>query len=471
MVAGEGYQAAGVLRPDRVDERVVHPLAFLRLRGVLVLEGEDDHRRVVEARAHHRAGLLHLQAEVVGIGHLRGPVAPAERLLPHEYAHLVAVVEEPLALLVVAAAEEVAVDRLQELDVLHHQRLGRGRAELRVRLVPVRALQEEDLAVQPQAFLLRLDLPDAETGNHGRDALLRVRGGRAGARPSRCGYGGRSGARPSQCYRVEVGGGGAPEFEVRHAHGRAEVAERGLDLLRAVEDERRVEVSLREVDGLDLHRARLVVARAHEELPVVEDHLHAVVETAVEVEVVVRQGELLRGPPEHVVKCGEDRVGAGGERTGGDFQLRPREGLDAANGFAVDGELRAQAHAVHDDPGVLDRLGERERAPVEAGAALAQPFGQHVPASGNGHPVRRGEVGAACGLKGLPLRQGELPAAVQVQRLLPRAGAKRCHERKCAYHRLCRHFLISVFEVLKVVTFAVRLAPQAGTRVGGGRGR
>ena len=298
----------------------------------------------------------------------------------------------------------------------------------------VRALQEEDLPVQPQALLLRFDFPDAEPRNHGRDAIYCVRFGRAGARPS-------------QCHRVQIRRRRRPKLEVRHAHGRAEVAERGLDLLRAVKDERRGEVSLREVDGLDLHRARLVVARAHEELAVVEDHLHAVVEAAVEVEVVVRQGELLRGPLEHVVERGEERVGTGGEGAGGDFQLRPREGLHAANRLAVDGELRAQAHAVHDDPGILDRLGERERAPVESGAALAEPFGLHVPAAGHGHPVRRGEVGAACCLKGLSFRQGELPAAVQVQRFLPRACAERRHERKCAQYGLCRHFLISVFEL------------------------
>ena len=69
---------------------------------------------------------------------------------------------------------------------------------------------------------------------------------------------------------MEVGGVGRPELEAGHAHRRAEVAERRLDLVLAVEDERRLEIAVLEVHGLDLDRAVPVVARAHEELAVVE---------------------------------------------------------------------------------------------------------------------------------------------------------------------------------------------------------
>ena len=218
---------------------------------------------------------------------------------------------------------------------------------------------------------------------------------------------------------MEVGGGGTPEPEVRHLHGRAEVAERGLDFVPSVEDERRVEVARREVHGLDLHRARLVVSRAHEEPAVVERKAHAMVEAAVEVEVVVRKRELLRGPFEHVVECGEKSMRAGGERTGRNLQTSPRERLDAA-----------RRPAVHDDPRVLHRLGERERAAVETRPALAEPFRLHVPAAWHGHPVCRREIGSASLLQRLPLREGELPATVQVKRFLPRPCGSRQRKRK-----------------------------------------
>ena len=125
---------------------------------------------MVEACAHHILRLLQLGGYEARIGQLMrgdggmGAVAPSQRLLPHQHAHLVAVVEEALALLVVAAAEEVAAEGFQVLDVDDHQRFGRGRAEGRVRLVAVRALQVEGLAVQPQTAIARLDGTDAEAG-------------------------------------------------------------------------------------------------------------------------------------------------------------------------------------------------------------------------------------------------------------------------------------------------------------------
>ena len=247
----------------------------------LVEEREDDHGRMVEAVAHHELRLLQLLGdesrihEVVLLAALRVAlaVAPAERLLPHEHAHLVAEVEESLRLRVVRAAEEVAAHLLQVLDVGEHEALRRGGAELHLLVVSVRALEEDPLAVEVEPAVPRLDRADAEASHNGRDALLRVRRGRAGARPSQ-----------GDC--VQVRRVRRPELEVWHLHRGAAVRESGLHLARAVKDERRVKVAVLEVDRLDLHRARTVVARAHKQLAVVESKRHAVVEPAPEVEVV-----------------------------------------------------------------------------------------------------------------------------------------------------------------------------------------
>ena len=92
-----------------------------------------------------------------------------------------------------------------------------------------------------------------------------------------------------------------PESEVGDADDGATVAEGGRDFVAAVEEERRVEVGFREVDGLDFHFARGDAACPHEELPVVEDEPDAVVEAAVEVEVVILPREFVRRPVEAVV--------------------------------------------------------------------------------------------------------------------------------------------------------------------------
>ena len=132
-------------------------------------EPEDDYGRMVETCPHHGPRLTNLLRperlvrELV-CSHLRmTSVAPAERLLPHENAVLVAKVEEPLGLLVVGTTKEVAAKRLQILNVRQHHRFRRRRSERRMRLVPIRTLQIKRLTIQPQLPVLRLDCSYSET--------------------------------------------------------------------------------------------------------------------------------------------------------------------------------------------------------------------------------------------------------------------------------------------------------------------
>ena len=106
---------------------------------------------------------------------------------------------------------------------------------------------------------------------------------------------------------------------------------------------------------------------------------------------------------------------AGGKGARFEFQPRVGIGMDAERS-AVDAEVAAQAHAVDDEPGVLDGRIKRERAPVEAGAALQEPFRQRIPAARHGHRVRRRKRRIGNLLDALPLLEPERPAAVQAER-------------------------------------------------------
>ena len=155
-------QPSRIALADRRRQLLDERLADFGLRIQLVHEGEDNDGRMVEAVLHHQVRLLDLQADELGIRHLLVLVAPAERLLPHENARLVAEVEEALARRIVRQTDEVAAKGLDELDVLDHHRLGRRRSRRRMHLVPVHALQEDRLAVQLDPPRSRLHLPYAK---------------------------------------------------------------------------------------------------------------------------------------------------------------------------------------------------------------------------------------------------------------------------------------------------------------------
>ena len=327
---------------------------------------------MVEARAHHVARLLHLHlaelrvlqlARREVVVHVVLSVAPAERLLPHQDAVFVAEVEEAFALLVVRAADEVSAERLEALDVLQHERFARGRAVEPVGLVPVEALEEQLLAVQVYPAVLRLYLADTETHLAAGDFDRR-----------------------------EVWLLGAPELEVGN---------RANFLLAAL--------------YLDLDLAGPVVERADEHLRLALDELHAVVESAVEVEVVVRTRQLHARPRKDVVDRGEDGVLARGERS--DRNLKPRVWIRMKSQvLPVQRELRADAHSVHDENRVLHRLREREGAAVESGAALHVPLRHHVVARGDGNRIRCREVDLRGLLQRLALLEAEAPASVKRKR-------------------------------------------------------
>ena len=353
---------------------------------------------MVEAVADHGAGLHELLAgelfveEFVFGGELAA-VAPAQGFLPDEDAHFVAVVEEALRLLVVASADEIGAEGFQVLQIEDHERFGGGGAEGGMGLVAVDAAQVQGLAVEPEAAVARLDLADAEAC---RNAELRFRGG----------------LRKADRHGVQVRRIRGPRARVGDAHGGASAAERRRDFVASVEEERRVEIGRREAVGLDLDGAGGPVAGPDEKPAVVEDEGDAVVEAAVEIEVVVGAGELERRVVEAVVEGGEEDVRAGGEGAGFEFEACVRVRMDA-EGASVDAEIPAQAHAVDHEPRIGNGAVEDERATVECGASLAQPLRHGVEAPRHRHPLRGGESGVGDGFEGLVFLEAEVPRAVK----------------------------------------------------------
>ena len=232
---------------------------------------------------------------------------------------------------------------------------------------------------------------------------------------------------------VQVGRVGRPELESRHLHRGAAVRESGLHLARAVKDERRVKVARVEVNRLDLHRARLVVARAHEELAVVEDEGHAVVEAAPEVKVVERLRELLVAPVEAVVHGGDKRVRARRERPRRELHAAVREVVDA-DLASVHPELPVEPHAVDDEPGIAHALLKRERAPIHRGAAFHERIRHRVEAPRHDHPSGRLECRPGDRRDGAPFVEAELPRSVEIQRRSAQCARKGERSNQCLFH-------------------------------------
>ena len=212
---------------------------------------------------------------------------------------------------------------------------------------------------------------------------------------------------------------GAPELEVRNPDCRAVVLEDRIDVVRSIKNERPLAtcfLHLRIItDNLDLDLALRVVARADEKPAVVEDELHAVVQAAVEVEVVERTRQLGGRPVEAIVERGKERMLARGKRTGRDLELRIRERLDAER-LTVDAEVAAEPHAVDDEPGVVDGPLKRKRPAVKPRAALQEPLRHRVKAPGDAHRVRRLKRRIRHQLDGLALLETKVPRSVQVDR-------------------------------------------------------
>ena len=188
----------------------------------------------------------------------------------------------------------------------------------------------------------------------------------------------------------------ARAVEVRHVQRRAPVRERHVARRAAVERDGRREVPWRILSDelrLQLHAARLVVARAHHHAAQLHGlhlhvELHAVVEAAVGVEVVEVPEELHLLVVHHGVDGGHEFVASGRKRAGAELELAPRQ-LAEADLASVHPEARAEAHAVHHEERVGRRLGELERAPVAARAVLVEVVRVGIPAAGHGHLVVR----------------------------------------------------------------------------------
>lgn len=167
MHRGAGDGAAAVDGTDCGGEFAQQRRADLLVVAALVHESPEDDRRVVDARLDHIDRLLDLEPAEFRVALDFDAVAPAERLLPDQKTELVAEVEKALALRIVAAADEVAAEIAQDLQVLDPEFVRHGRAELRMRVVAVVAAQAERLTVQQQFALFAADGAQAETLDDG----------------------------------------------------------------------------------------------------------------------------------------------------------------------------------------------------------------------------------------------------------------------------------------------------------------
>ena len=59
-VAGERDETSGILLANRLNQLIYKRLALLLVTAAFVEEGVDDDGRVIVARTHHLARLLHL---------------------------------------------------------------------------------------------------------------------------------------------------------------------------------------------------------------------------------------------------------------------------------------------------------------------------------------------------------------------------------------------------------------------------
>ncbi len=273
----------------------------------------------------------------------------------------------------------------------------------------VDALEPHLVAVEPERLVVRGELAYAEPRRNGAE------------RASRDGH------------VVEVRALGAPELERRNRETRTPVGKANLFRRTAVERDCRIERSGK--SALRLKRkfdsASLVVARPHHHavefhVRMLELELNAVVEPTREEEVVERlEDEILRAG-EPVVESDDERVLARREGTKRNLE-RGIGKLRHRDFAAVDEELRLKPHALHDEPRVLGRLVESERATVLRETALGVPLRHQVEASRHDHLVGRLEATRRRRELCIP-RKREVPCSIERNAL--EFGMRREHHAK-----------------------------------------
>jgi len=147
-VAGICHGSRGVQLAQATEELLIGGPRLRRLAGALVEDAPDDDAGVIDRRGHHLVNALELRGDKGGVGEVLHLGLPRRRLLPDENAELVAEVEKARVLRVMAAAHEIAVQCLDELDVGQHDIQRDRLPEFGVRLVAVDAAQADRLVVQ-----------------------------------------------------------------------------------------------------------------------------------------------------------------------------------------------------------------------------------------------------------------------------------------------------------------------------------
>ena len=228
--------------------------------------------------------------------------------------------------------------------------------------------------------------------------------------------------------RMKVGRFRRPQPEIGNLHRGARVPELRRNLVLSVKEERRVEIPLREVHGLYLHRAALVVACANEQSAVVERQLHAVVESARGEEIVVWTEQLRIARKRRIVDCGGKDVFTGGKSANRKFKFRPRQ-AGRADLAPVKPEPRPKPHALDDEVGVRRIAPDGERAAIAADTTLHAPRRHHVEASRHRHLAVRLEFRRRL-RKSAALAEREIPQPVQRQRYHAAAFSREHGERR-----------------------------------------
>ncbi len=170
---GEGDEARGVERTQHFATLLHHAAGLLGARVAFVEEPPEDDAGVVDALAHHvpEGFAVVVLKERVGQELRRG--APAEVLLPDEEAQLVAQRQEPLILRVVAAADEVCAELLEDAQVGVHALEARGRSRVGRPLVAVDSDEADCPAVEKESPIARLHPAQAKTHGGMPHSLLR----------------------------------------------------------------------------------------------------------------------------------------------------------------------------------------------------------------------------------------------------------------------------------------------------------
>ncbi len=365
---------------------------------------------MVRGRGEHFVDLLLLKLEETLVGQMFNRLLPADGFGPDQQAGLIAQVEEALVLRVVAAADEVAVHRFEDLHVGQLHGRGHGMAEVRMGLVAVEATELDRLIVEEDIAALHTHLPHADAQMpvvvaQMHSELMQMRAvGRPGA-----------GAGDVEIAFDDPGYTGQPGIFLQHSA--------------AIDDDSQRRAGRGFVGGPaqgEMHAAGFPVGRGD---------AHVVEPEAAEAVQFDAAGQTAVMPPVEIVQVqGTGRVGQSGAEAvvdQGDEGVCARlviadvevESREPAVVFAQRAHLagridqeepRDVVGAVYDQA-MRRGIGEREMGAIGGQAAAAGVTRRGVEAAGHGHGVIEADGGGVDGVGCDIAEKGEIPHAGQIK--------------------------------------------------------